>query len=140
MHATALCDTLPFVTDSENARRLGAAIRDRRDYLGLTAGDLGARVGLAAGSIYAIERGRAPRRSSRVALERELYWGQGSCDAVLEGGDPIVLPEPSVRAVELSPSERLVLDELHRLTEDDQRFMQRSFIALIRTRLDDGNL
>jgi len=140
MHSAALCDTLPYVTDSENARRLGTRIRDRRDFLGLTAAELGDRVGLAAGSIYAIERGRAPRRQSRVRLDRELYWSPGSCDTVLAGGEPDVLPEPSPRAVELSPGERLILDEMHRLSVEEQRSMQRSFLALIRSRLDDEHL
>lgn len=98
---------------------------------------LGERIGVAAGTIYANEHGRAPRRANRAALERELLWRPGSCDKVLAGGEPDALPEPTARAIEVSPGERLVLDELHRLSDDEQRAMQRSFLAQIRTRLDD---
>jgi transcriptional regulator with XRE-family HTH domain len=123
-----------------DAAALGLRIRDRRDLLGLTAAALGDRVGMAGGSIYAIERGRVPRRASRAALERELLWRPGSIETVLAGGEPDALPEPSAHAIEASAGERLLLQELRRLPPPEQAIMHRSVLALIRIRLDEESL
>lgn len=131
---------MSVMTDSDdiNAIRLGERIRIRRDRLGLTGEELGKRMGLAAGSIYANEHGRRPSRRSKALYERELLWRVGSCDLVLEGGEPIELPEPSARAIDVAPGVRIWIDEFNRLDETQQRRALRQALAAVRAELDDS--
>lgn len=87
-------------------KRLGNAIRYRREALGLTqnAG------GVSPATWRKMETGKAPpyRSSSVAAVCRVLRWTPDSFDRVLRGGEPVELSPPPGATPEQSDMERRI--------------------------------
>ncbi|MCA2243345.1 MULTISPECIES: DNA-binding protein [Mycobacteriaceae] len=85
--------------------KLGVVVRDRRAELGLTQTDVNELGGPSVLTLRAIENNRAGRLSPRLrrSLERALKWESGSIEAVLEGGVPKEIQQPSAPSPPPSP-------------------------------------
>lgn len=88
--------------------RLAAAIKDRREVLGLTQKGLADRIDVSDTTIRNLEGGRTFSRlpPSIRPLEMALGWQAGSARAVLDGGEPTILAE-----VRSAPAEPADVDE-----------------------------
>lgn len=87
----------------DDAKRLGAAVRDARERRRLTQTELAEAVGVSLRTIGNVERGEtAPQLRHRAALEAALHWTAGSVRRVLEGGRPAVTEENSGREVQVN--------------------------------------
>lgn len=72
--------------------RLGARLRAaREDVLRLTQEELGDRIGVGRNAIRLIENGQAKRVTATIrSYVREAGWADGSIEAVLVGGEPVL--------------------------------------------------
>lgn len=81
--------------------RLGAALRAARETRGLGQAEVGEQIGVGRGAMRNIERGEIAKVSTTIrAYARAVGWEDGSIEAVLDGGDPIVAPADSGRDAE----------------------------------------
>lgn len=76
--------------------RLGRAVRERREELGLTQADVAAAGGPSPATQYLIESGARDSYRPRLlrGLERAMGWAAYSTARVLAGGEPEVVGEP----------------------------------------------
>lgn len=74
----------------EGWKRVGSAVRDARNRQGLTQRELAKRIDASESAIRAIERGQPFNKVTGTlrAVERVLGWGEGSIEAVRDGGEP----------------------------------------------------
>lgn len=79
--------------------RLGARVKAHRLQLYSSrkaAADAG---GITKDTWQRVEEGRAAREVSYVGVERALHWAAGSCIAVAEGGEPVLVDPAGAPAV-----------------------------------------
>ncbi|MEW1895973.1 helix-turn-helix domain-containing protein [Streptomyces albidoflavus] len=76
--------------------RLASAIEGRRREIGFTQVDLAEAAGVSESTVQNLESGVARRRlpSSLPRIEIALGWETGSGEAVLDGAEPTVKPQP----------------------------------------------
>jgi transcriptional regulator with XRE-family HTH domain len=81
--------------DKSDWERVARAVTRRREDLGLTQADVSHVGGFSLDRVSAIERARSLtyRSGTLRALERALGWGVRSIEAILEGGEPTLLPD-----------------------------------------------
>jgi transcriptional regulator with XRE-family HTH domain len=73
---------------------VAAAIRSRRNQLGLTQQDLASRAGVAVGTIATLESAeRWPWARNRTSIEAALGWQAGSMTEISRGGYPLPVEE-----------------------------------------------
>lgn len=135
--------TAPDVTGRQGwsdtaARAVGAAVRRRRDELGLVLDDLGGIEGApSARTFERLERGeRIPRPITQRAVEDVLGWQRGTIEAFRDDPGHIPGERPvtsSGRLVEI-PAGDDALPVLARLTEGLSDQQWRDLTALIRAR------
>lgn len=79
-------------TTTEDWKRLGRYIKDRRERLRLTQQGMYARGGPSVATIRNLEAGEQTsyRPRTRDQIEQALGWAAGSVDAILAGGEPSV--------------------------------------------------
>jgi hypothetical protein len=100
--------------------RLAQAAKRRRAELGLALNDKNAKAGgLSNRTWQRVEKGLEIRDTNYVKIDRLLQWAPGSCIAVLEGGEPVLvsdMKEPEAAGVQKSPLPQDVVDEQVRET------------------------
>lgn len=82
------------MSTTDNAKRLGELVRQRRRELRLTQADVQERGGPSTATLRLIEGGRHTdfRQSTAGPLERALEWAPATIATILAGGDPTVAP------------------------------------------------
>lgn len=76
--------------ESDDLRRVAAAVRTRRTELGLSLDEAARRAGIAPSTWTRIEASKPARGTKYRAIERTLAWAIGSIDAILSGATPAV--------------------------------------------------
>ncbi|MFI7630248.1 hypothetical protein [Microbispora rosea] len=75
--------------------RLARLMDERREKLGLDWNDVIAGSGLTKTGLHHVRfENRTMRASTKRGIENALRWEPGSIDSILDGGDPVELPEP----------------------------------------------
>lgn len=124
------------MNDAPDRRRLGAAVKARRNQLLMTHAAIHAAGGPSPTVLQNIENGRniTIRHATGVRLEDALKWRRGSVDALLAGGDALELePDMHMEVIEESPAERIlveIVDGVSTLPERDRR----EVLALVRAK------
>lgn len=80
-----------FTKDPTAWRRLGRALRESRERLGLSQRDLAIQAGVSTGAVQSAEAGTVPKSrmpQTLAPIARALGWPAGGVDAVLVGGEP----------------------------------------------------
>lgn len=122
VHSLARCDIVSGVTESEEAKRLGAYLRKRRYEVCPDAKVLGPRVGVTYRHLYRIERGESvPNDETTHNLERALHLVPGAISRILAGGAPEEL-DPSVVIVDVSPGIRVFIAETDSVRDDQELY------------------
>lgn len=100
--------------------RLAKAARRRRADLGLPLTDNTAKAaGVSKGTWQRVEKGLPIRETNYRKIDGLLQWASGSCIAVLQGGEPVLvsdMKEPEATDVQKSPVPQDVIDEQVRET------------------------
>lgn len=88
---------------SRDWKRLPTAIRAARERLGMTQAGLATAAGVSESTVQNLE-GRAPSRmpATMPKVERALGWAPGSARAIVEGGDPTPLEEPTAELTDIA--------------------------------------
>lgn len=73
-------------------RRLAMLVKARRLELGMRSQKaLATSVGIATRSVGSVERGEYVGESTLLEIDRALGWEAGSCQVVLDGGEPVLV-------------------------------------------------
>jgi hypothetical protein len=93
-------------TKTGDWQRLGRYAKERREQLRLTQHGVTVRGGPSVATVRNIEAAAAERYrgSTFTQLEDALGWERGSVDAILDGGDPTLLPASHTAADEPQPA------------------------------------
>lgn len=78
---------------SDETRRLGELVRDRREALDLTQRDAEIAAKVSHQTWWQVENGRGASPRTLRAVDRALRWRTGSAQDVLKGGDPVEDPD-----------------------------------------------
>lgn len=123
----------------ESWRRLGAAIARRRAQMGITQSQLANLAELNVNSVGHIESGGHARMTNLHRYDHALGWVEGSCVAILEGGEPTMASPPGPVGLDQNEAEmieRIMRDEL--LTVDQKLEMIEMYRRHVARRRDCG--
>lgn len=97
--------------------RLATAAKQRRLALGIALDDKNAKAGgTSKGSWMRVERGVTVRDMTYPKIDAMLQWATGSCIAILEGGEPVLVRD-SEAAPDVTISEMSAVDRESRARE-----------------------
>lgn len=122
----------------QQAERIDAAIKARANELWKTLDQVATEAGIKKQTLYAIRRGEnRPFFSTAAGIEDSLRWERGSLYTLLDGGNPIPLPEEPPASGE--PSTPILVDPFEiqiRALDHLSREEQDEIIADMRSKKD----
>lgn len=111
----------------DNLQRLGQLVKAERRRLYRTVDKARAVAQLSRGAWDNVEHGRPAKDLTYVGVEEALHWAPGSCNRVLDGGDPVPLDTPAERTYVVragSPSDSLAAEvRASNLSESSKRWL-----------------
>lgn len=119
------------MTTNVRLEYLAEVVGARRRELRLSKEEAARRGSMSVKTWTSVEEGRPVRDTTHVGVEEALEWERGSVSAVLDGGDPILLPPKEGEPVEVEYAVK-VLEMVRQQYGED---VYRAAIA----RLDRGN-
>lgn len=114
--------------------RLGDAVRQRRQSLGLTITGAAKAAGISHITWIRVEKGEPVRPLTWAAVERTLRWAPGSCRAAATGGEPRLIDEPAPLTDRAEILEHGTAEAARRWAETDPRLTpgeRAAFLALV---------